>query len=76
MEELTEIKKNIKTILENYNINSKKIKLLFIENKKNQCETLLLKNIFKGYKVIGKIKYQKGNFVISKRVLKEIDKFK
>ena len=72
-EKIKEIIKIINLIKIKYLIENKKINILFIE-KNNLIDLKILKNIFKNYNVIGKIKLNKKNkYLINKKTIKKLN---
>ena len=70
-EEIKKIIKKINLIKIKHLINNKKINFIFIGNKIN---LKILKNIFKNYNILGKIKLKKNNYLINNKLIKNINK--
>ena len=73
LDEIKKYKNIINIIKNNYLINSEKINIVFLETKKS-INFKILKNFFRGYRILGKIKIKNNKYIISKKI-KELDKW-
>lgn len=74
--DLKNANKIIKLIQENYQINSNKINILLIKSTENTINFKIIKNNFKKYKILGKIKINNNKLIINKKIMAYIGNIK